>query len=79
MARIQGVSTINQYAPNTVNKSDDSDGDNNLYKVKLVFNPDELGVKGKRPERIALTEKQVESKIFQNYGFNPRNKVQIYL
>ncbi len=74
MGTISQVSA-NNYTPaaNTVK----NDGDNNLYGEKLVFLPSELGLNGKRPTKIVLTEKQVETKIFQKYGFDVRNKVQM--
>ena len=52
-------------------------GDNNLYPEKLVFRPKELGLNGQRPASIILTEKQVETKIFQKYGFDVGNRVQM--
>jgi len=54
MGTISQVSA-NNYTPaaNTVK----NDGDNNLYKEKLVFLPSELGLNGKRPTKIVLTEK----------------------
>lgn len=74
MSKIQNTTNVNTYATNNGNNSD---GDNNLYKVKLAFSPQELGVKGNRPQTIVLTEQQVESKIFEKYGFNPKNRLQI--
>ncbi len=74
MGTISQVSANNRIpAANTVK----NDGDNNLYGEKLVFSPSELGLNGKRPTKIVLTEKQVETKIFQKYGFDVRNKVQM--
>jgi len=73
MGTISQVSANNRItAANTVK----NDGDNNLYGEKLVFSPSELGLNGRRPTKIVLTEKQVETKIFQKYGFDVRNKVQ---
>lgn len=77
MAKIESAANVNSYTNNTVNTSSDNDGDNNLYKVKLAFSPEELGVKGNRPQTIVLTEQQVESKIFEKYGFNPKNRLQM--
>lgn len=77
MGKIEGSTNVNSYANNNVNNSSDKDGDNNLYEKKLVFSPQELGVKGVRPQTIVLTEQQVESKIFEKYGFNPKNRVQM--
>ncbi|MDQ3323866.1 MAG: hypothetical protein M3525_15745, partial [Acidobacteriota bacterium] len=73
MGRINQISANNYTtAANTVK----NDGDNNLYKEKLVFSPSELALNGKRPATIVLTEEQVETKIFQKYGFDVRSKVQ---
>lgn len=77
MANVGAVSTADLHSQNNINLNTDSDGDNNLYKVKLVFSPQELGIRGNRPPTIVLSEKQVESKIFQKYGFNPSNRVQM--
>ncbi|MGI9056714.1 MAG: hypothetical protein ACR2F2_13045, partial [Pyrinomonadaceae bacterium] len=74
---VGGVSTANLHAQTNVSLNNNSNGDNNLYKVKLVFSAQELGIRGNRPPTIVLTEKQVESKIFQKYGFNPSNRVQM--
>jgi len=74
MGTISQVSA-NNYTP-TAN-TDKNDGDNKLHGEKLVFSPSELGLNGRRPSKIVLTEKQVESKIFQKYGFDVRNKVQM--
>ena len=54
-----------------------NDGDNNLYREKLVFRPSELGLNGKRPPTVVLTEKQIETKIFQKYGFDVRDGMQM--
>lgn len=73
MARISPVSSANHPTTiSTVNKN----GDSNLYKEKLVFSASELKLNGKRPATVVLTEKQVETKIFQKHGFDPRDKVQ---
>lgn len=74
MSKIQNTTNVNSY-PN--NNGNNNDGDNNLYKVKLAFSPQELGVKGNRPQTVVLTEQQVESKIFEKYGFNPKNRLQM--
>lgn len=74
MSKIQNTTNVNTYAANNGNNND---GDNNLYKVKLAFSPQELGVKGNRPQTIVLSEQQVESKIFEKYGFNPKNRLQM--
>jgi predicted DNA-binding protein len=73
MGRITQFSANNYTtAANAANNS----GDNNLYKEKLVFSPSELGLNGRRPATVVLTERQVETKIFQKYGFDVRDKVQ---
>lgn len=77
MSKIESAINTNSYVNATGNNSSDTDGDNNLYKVKLAFSPEELGVKGGRPQTVALTEQQVESKIFQKFGFNPKNRLQM--
>lgn len=77
MSKIEGAINVNSYVNNNGNNSSGNDGDNNLYKVKLAFSPQELGVKGNRPQIIVLTEQQVESKIFQKFGFNPKNRLQM--
>lgn len=73
MSKIQNATIANSYAENAGNK----DGDNNLYNIKLAFSPQELGVKGNRLQTIVLTERQIESKIFEKYGFNPKNRLQM--
>lgn len=77
MSKIESAINVNSYANINGNNSSDSDGNNNLYKVKLAFSPQELGVKADRPQTIVLTEQQVESKIFQKFGFNPKNRLQM--
>ncbi len=75
MGKIGNVSAAQNHAP-AGGKVSDNSGDNTLYKEKLVFSASELGLNGKRPATIVLTERQVETKIFQKYGFNPNNRVQ---
>jgi len=73
------MGTINQVSANNYTPAANTvknDGDNKLHGEKLVFSPSELGLNGRRPATIVLTEKQVETKIFQKYGFDVRNKVQ---
>lgn len=65
----------NGYNTNVYTGITDADGDNNLYKEKLVFRPSELGLKDKRPPTIELTEKQVETKIFEKYKFDVNDRV----
>ncbi|HXG85527.1 MAG TPA: hypothetical protein VNI84_16005 [Pyrinomonadaceae bacterium] len=74
MGKIGNVSA-NSYAQTRGAISNNS-GDDNFYKEKLVFSPSELGLNGRRPATIVLTERQVETKIFQKYGFNPNDRVQ---
>lgn len=74
MGNINPISA-NQIAAAAYNAT--NDGDNNLYNEKLVFRPEELGIKGERPQTIVLTERQVETKIFEKYGFDVRNRVQM--
>ncbi len=75
MGEIGNVSAAQNHAP-AGGKVSDNSGDKTLYKEKLVFSASELGLNGKRPATIVLTERQVETKIFQKYGFNPNNRVQ---
>ena len=75
MGRISQVS-VNNYTAATTADTTKNTGDNNLYNEKLVFSASELGLNGKRPATIVLTERQVETKIFQKYGFNTRDKIQ---
>lgn len=75
MGKIGNVSAAQNHAP-AGDKVSDNSGDNTLYKEKLVFSASELGLNGKRPATIVLTERQVETKIFQKYGFNPNDRVQ---
>lgn len=60
-----------------VNEVDKTDDPKEHSGIKLVFTPADLKLGENRPERLTVSEKQVEAAIFKKFGFDPKDKVQM--